>query len=173
MDYRSSTGGQHISGDINAGIGSSHGVQLSGGSTGGLVQAIGDDANITLRLKGKGTGGVVIGDSSQTLTVQTLAVGSGVTIRGAFTSTFTYELGAVSSGQVGLITVASTTFDVNPGDLIGAIEVTPTTNVLTYAGYRLSTAATSRLTVIMANVSSTATSTTSGQIRLTWLDLTA
>lgn len=160
MFYRSTAAGGHVSGSYVLGVGSSHGVEIGGGSTGGTVQAVGDDTDITLNLLGKGAGGVRIGSLSAQ------------PFKGAFTSTFTYALGAVSSGQVGEITFASTTFDVNPGDLIGAIEVTPTTNVLVYGGYRLSTVATSRLTVVMANVSSTATSTTSGTIRLTWLDLT-
>lgn len=169
MEYRSTNAGQHLSNDLVAGVGSSHGVQLRGGSTGGLVEAVGDDANISLTVRGKGTGGVVIGNSSQAVT---LGSASGSAIRGVFSSTNTWTLAAVSSGQVGELTFASTTFDVNPGDLIGAIEVTPTTNVLVYAGYRLSTVATSRLTVVMANVSSTATSTTSGGIRVTYIDLT-
>jgi hypothetical protein len=167
MEYRSTNAGQHISNDIVAGVGSSHGVQLRGGSTGGIVEAVGDDANISLTLRGKGTGGVVLGNSSQAVTL-----GGGVGFKGFFTSTSSYELAAVSSGQVGEVTFTSSQFDINPGDLIGAIQVTPTTNVLAYAGYRTSTVATSRLTVILANVSSTATSTTSGGIRVTWADLT-
>lgn len=64
MEYRSANAGQHIGNDIVAGVNSSHGVQLSGGSTGGLVQAVGDDTDITLTLKGKGAGGVQIGNST-------------------------------------------------------------------------------------------------------------
>jgi len=180
MLYRSSTGGQHISGDITAGVGSSHGVQLSGGSTGGLVQAVGDDANVSLTLKGKGTGGVTIGDSSQTVAfagpvlVGSTAAGS-LGFRGAFSSTSTWSLAAVSSGQVGELTFANTVFDVNPGDLIGAIEVWPTasTTPLAFMHYRMSTVATSRLTVVVGNIASTVTSTLSGHIRVSWLDLTA
>lgn len=169
MEYRSTNAGQHLSNDLVAGVGSSHGVQLRGGSTGGLVEAVGDDSNISLTVRGKGTGSVFIGNSSQSVV---FGGASGLSFKGFFTSTNTWALAAVSSGQVGELTFASSHFDINPGDLIGAIEVVPTTNVLAYAGYRTSTAAASRLTVVLANVSSTATSTTSGTIRVTWADLT-
>jgi len=168
MEYRSSTGGQSISGDISAAVGSSHGVQLSGGSTGGRIQAIGDDASIALRILAKGAGPVLIGDSSQAVTIG----GSTSAFKGFFSSTNTWSANALSSGQVVELTFANTAFDVNPGDGIFAIEVTPTTNAVIYGGYRLSTANASRLTVVMANVTSTVTSTFSGGIRVTWADLT-
>ena len=69
MEYRSSNAGQHLSGSIVAGVGSSHAVEIGGGSTGGVVQAVGDDSNITLKVLGKGTGGVVLGNSSQAITL--------------------------------------------------------------------------------------------------------
>ncbi len=69
MEYRSSNAGQHLSNDFVSNVGSSHGVQLSGGSTGGIVQAVGDDASIALSLKAKGAGPVVIGDSSQSVQI--------------------------------------------------------------------------------------------------------
>ena len=164
MNYRSTNAGTHYSGELVAGVGSSHGVQLTGGSTGGTVQAVGDDTDITLNLIGKGAGGVRLGS---------IAAGS-TPIKGAFSSTNTWAAAAVSSGQVVELTFASTTFDVNPGDLIGAIEIWPTasTTPLTFLHYRMSTVATSRVTVVLGNIASTATSTTSGHIRLTWIDLT-
>jgi hypothetical protein len=171
MEYRST--GTHYQNDIVAAAGSSHGVKLTGGSTGGVVEAVGDDANISLTLRGKGTGNVVLGNSSQGIVLGSAAAGS-QPIKGAFSSTNTWALAAVSSGQVGELTFASTTFDVNPGDLIGAIEVWPTlsTTPLAFTHYRTSTVATSRLTVVLSNIASTATSTTSGHIRVSWFDLT-
>lgn len=76
MDTRSSNAGIHISNDIVSNVGSSHGVQLTGGSTGGIVQAIGDDANVSLSVLGRGTGGVTIGNSSQAVTVSQLTASS-------------------------------------------------------------------------------------------------
>jgi hypothetical protein len=171
MEYRSTNTGITISNDGLFGAGSSHGVQLRGGSTGGIVEAVGDDNNISLTIRGKGTGGVVLGNSSQSVTIGS---GSGSPLKGFFTSTSTWTLAATSSGQVGEITFPSTVFDVNPGDLIGAIELWPTasTTPLAFMHYRLSTAATSRLTVAVGNIASTATSTTSGHVRVTWADLT-
>jgi len=64
MEYRSSNAGQHISGSFVAGVGSSHGVEIGGGSTGGTVNPVGDDANISLAVAGKGTGFTRLGNSS-------------------------------------------------------------------------------------------------------------
>ena len=56
----------HFGGDVLSNIDdSSHGVQLTGGSTGGIVQPCGDEDNIALTVRGKGTGAVTIGNSSQ------------------------------------------------------------------------------------------------------------
>ena len=61
MEYRSTNanGYVHFQGDVvsnvssgNA-INSSHGVRLTGGSTGGIVESAGDETNIALRLGGK------------------------------------------------------------------------------------------------------------------------
>lgn len=59
MEFRSSNlKFVHYGGDIlsNTDDGSSHGVQLTGGSTGGVVQPCGDEANIALNLRAKGSG---------------------------------------------------------------------------------------------------------------------
>lgn len=164
MNYRSSNAGTHFSGELVAGVGSSHGVQLTGGSTGGTVQAVGDDTDITLNLLGKGAGGVRVGSTAA----------ASMPFKGAFSSTSTWANAAVSSGQVAELTFANTTFDINPGDLIGAIELWPTasTTPITFMHYRTSTVATSRLTVVIGNIASTATSTLSGHVRVSWLDLT-
>lgn len=62
MDRRSTSAEYtHFGGDVTAQVNSSHGVRLSGGSTGGIVQAVGDDTNVTLTVRGQGTGQVVIG----------------------------------------------------------------------------------------------------------------
>ena len=55
----------HHGGDFTAHVDSSHGVRLSGGSTGGIVEAVGDDTNVSLTVRGQGTGRVNIGNSSQ------------------------------------------------------------------------------------------------------------
>ena len=58
----------HVQGDFITNVDdSSHGVHLAGGSTGGIVQPAGDEDNIALTVRGKGTGGVTLGNSSQTL----------------------------------------------------------------------------------------------------------
>ena len=76
MDTRSNAnvGYTHHIGELWTNVGSSHGVALTGGSTGGVVTAIGDDANVTLSLTGKGTGAVVLGNSSSPVTISSGAV---------------------------------------------------------------------------------------------------
>ena len=66
MDTRSTSAGKHIGNDVWAGVGSSHGVGMgySPTGTGGAVYAIGDDANVSLSLFGKGTGRTFVGNSS-------------------------------------------------------------------------------------------------------------
>lgn len=66
MERRSTNpnGGTHYQYDVTAGVGSSHGVRLTGGSTGGIVEAVGDDTNVTLTLRGQGAGGIVLGQAS-------------------------------------------------------------------------------------------------------------
>lgn len=61
MNYRDSSLATHHVRGMAFGVDSSHGVKVEGGSTGGVISAIGDDADISLTLKGKGAGGVFIG----------------------------------------------------------------------------------------------------------------
>lgn len=70
MERRSTNdlGYVHHQGDIVSNVGSSHGVRLTGGSTGGIVESIGDDTNVSLRLRSQGTGGVLIGSTAQSTT---------------------------------------------------------------------------------------------------------
>jgi hypothetical protein len=65
MDTRSTAAGgyTHFLGDVWSGVGSSHGVALQAGSTGGIVQAVGDDANVALNLLPKGSGPLILGSS--------------------------------------------------------------------------------------------------------------
>lgn len=70
MERRSTNplGYTHYQYDLTAHVGSSHGVRLSGGSTGGIVEAVGDDTAVSLRLRGQGAGGVIIQDSTASIT---------------------------------------------------------------------------------------------------------
>lgn len=69
MERRSTNllGYSHYQYDLTAHVGSSHGVRLSGGSTGGIVEAVGDDTNVSLTIRGQGTGGITLGSSGQTV----------------------------------------------------------------------------------------------------------
>lgn len=164
-------------GGIVSNVGSSHGVLLDGGSTGGIVTAVGDDANISLRVRPKGSGTLFLGSTGSALVIGSTTVPNSTaatfaSIRGIFHSTFTWAHAAISSGQYGEITLASTTCSANPGDIVVLTDFAATTNV-TVASVRLSTVATSRVTIVLANVGSTATSTFSGTGSVAWFDLTA
>lgn len=150
---------------VMSNVGSSHGVLLDGGSTGGVVTAVGDDANISLRVKGKGTGGLILGDSSQSITL-----GQGSALKGFFSTTVAWTHAAISSGQFGEIVIASSVCDIMPGDLVSVAAgvVAPTA----VAGIRVSTAAASRVTIVLTAPGSSATSTLSGTATITWADLT-
>src|SRR3990172_1917918 len=66
MLYRSTSAKfTHHQGDFlsNTDDGSSHGVHLTGGSTGGIVQPCGDEDNIALTVRGKGTGPLILGST--------------------------------------------------------------------------------------------------------------
>lgn len=67
MTDRRSSSGTHFQKEVIAGVDSSHAVRLDGGSTGGIVEAFGADTNISLNVRGKGTGRVVLGNSSQSV----------------------------------------------------------------------------------------------------------
>ena len=67
MNTRST--GTHFGADVVSNHDQDHGVKLSGGSTGGRVDAIGDDSNITLSVAGKGTGQTRLGNSSSPVVI--------------------------------------------------------------------------------------------------------
>ncbi len=193
MKYRSTNADGrfvHYGGDVLAGCESSNGVMLYGSSTGGKIIATSDDANTSLKIEGKGTGGVTIGNSSQVVTLTgssfTLS-GAAVTIgttgasvmianstamfKGWHVKTSTYSNAAISSGAVAELTFASTTFDVSYGDLV-SVSFLDLEAPVTCGGFRLSTVATSVLTVLLAVPGSTASSTLSGSVQVAWADLT-
>jgi len=92
--------------------------------------------------------------------------------KGAFSTTLAWTHAAISSGQFGLITIASSVADIQPGDLLSVTPSDTMAGPYAFAGYRQSTANASRVTVLLTTPGSTATSTLSGTLRITWVDLT-
>ncbi len=170
MTYRSTNADGrfvHFGGALVAGVEFGNGIELNPSSTGAspVIQPCGDDAAINLILKGKGTGGVLLGST---------AAGA-VAFKGAVAQVSTYSHGAIGESRSLEITLASTTIDVNTGDLLSVGLVIDTANLssaVNLASWRLSTVATSRFTAVLSNVQSTATSTGSGSFQFAWLDLT-
>lgn len=104
MNRRSTNdiGYTHFGGDVTAQVNSSHGVRLSGGSTGGIVEAVGDDTNVTLMLRGQGTGAIV----GQSTSGRGLLIGSdGSVTLGNSSASVTLSVG-VAGALVGLSTSA-------------------------------------------------------------------
>lgn len=74
MEFRSTNDAySHYQGDLISNVSeggpqnSSHGVQLTGGTTGAIVTAAGDKTNIPINFAGKGTAAVRVGNSSSPL----------------------------------------------------------------------------------------------------------
>lgn len=70
----------HFSGDVVSNVESSHGVHLRGGSTGGIIEPIGDDTNVSLTVRAKNTGILTLGNSSNV----TDLVGSSLSLTSTF-----------------------------------------------------------------------------------------
>jgi len=83
MQIRSTNtdGATHFGGSVVAAHNSSHGVEVYGGSTGGQIVPIGDDAAISMTIRAKGTGTLTLGDSSNAVSLMGGAISrSGSTV---------------------------------------------------------------------------------------------
>jgi len=192
MKYRdSSNKTTHFESDVLAGAraANENAVRIYGNSSGTTnyvgIEAVGDSTVVNLDIKAKGTGGIVrIGSGSSgglvlpgpitlgSTVVTNSSAASAQAVRGVFKSTLAFEQAAISSGALVELTVASTTADVQPGDLVTYRIDWAAQDTVIDGGHRMSTAAASRLTLVLANPGSTATATLSGVVTITWLDLT-
>jgi hypothetical protein len=154
----------HFGGALVIGHEFGSGIELNPTSSGAdpNIMPAGDESAKNLRLQGKGTGGVVFGASSTR------------TVRGAFSQNSTYSHGAIPALRKTELTFASTTVDINVGDML-TVGITVATadlsSVVAVTDWRLSNTDSSRLTVFLGNISSTNTSTGSGTLHLSWIDL--
>jgi hypothetical protein len=154
----------HFGGALVIGHEFGSGVEINPTSSGAdaNITAAGDETDKNLRLTGKGAGGVVFGPSSTR------------TVKGVFSQNSTYSHGAIGAARKVELTFASTTVDINTGDLLSVgltVATADLSSVVAVTDWRLSTVASSRLTVFLGNISSTATSTGSGTLHLSWIDL--
>ena len=167
----------HFGHDRVAGGEEGSAVRLGPGSTGAtaIIEPISDSDTAALTIQAKGTATVTLGNSSNAVAIVGSAItltGAGLPIKAAYSTTFAYAYTALSSGAFEDLSIASTTADIQPGDLV-SVSLAATTNALTIMNLRYSTAAASRVTVTVGNIASTAFgSTGSGTGRITWLDLT-
>lgn len=186
MDRRSTNvkGFVHYGGDIQSGAQDGIGVRLGSASTGStaFIESVSDDTNANIGIRAQGGGSITIGTPINSISLQGpcyayggIVPGYGMAIKAAYSTTFAWTLAALTSGAQGEITLSTAVGDIMPGDLIGLVELKPATATgddLSIQQIRTSTAVTSRVTLVVGNIASTATSTNSGTGRITWLDLT-
>ena len=147
MEFRSTNdvGYVHFQGDVISNVSSgyvqnsSHGVHLTGGSTGGIVQPAGDEANISLTVRPKGTGLLALGSTSASVRIGTDSTNSTTFFSGVQRYIIQFTPTALSSGpsfNESTITVTGLTTTAN-------LVFTPRTNMTGAYSYlvRCSTAA--------------------------------
>lgn len=179
MNARSSNtlGHVHFGHSVIAGAEEGIGVALNPASTGGVavVEPISDSDTAAMTVRAKGAAVLTIGNSSNTVNFAGTigSFGAGSAPKGFYSTTFGYEYAALSSGQAADISIASTTADIQPGDLVFCSLGVPTVQPLALLNVRYSTAAASRVTMVVGNITSTTfASTGSGTGRISWVDLT-
>ena len=187
MKYRDSSGVTHFESNVIAGAKGTnmHAVRIYGNSSSEKagIEPVSDSTVAHLDISAKGgdgllrlgstkngsTSGVYLGST----TVNNSSAASAIPIKGFFRSTLAFTQAAISSGQIAELTVASTTADVQPTDWVSWYVAWSTTpGAVVQGGHRLSTANASRMTVILANPGSSATSTLSGVLNISWIDVT-
>lgn len=170
MQYRSTNvvGYTHFGGALVVGVEQESGIELNPTSSGNapVITAAGDEANKAITLKGKGTGGVTIGDSSQAVTIA-----GGTAFKGFQTSTFTVQFAGISSGQTVDVALSTAFGNFAPGDLV-MVETIITPAGITYGGFRLDADVSTRLTMVLQVPGSSVTSTGRVTGRVVWADLT-
>jgi hypothetical protein len=108
----------------------------------------------------------------QTLSISNnLTIGSGQANYGYQVSTFTAQYAAISSGQTAEVTLTTAATLAILGDLV-SVEGRATPSVVALCGWRLSTVATSNVTLLIANPGSTASSTGRITGSIAYIDLT-
>lgn len=170
MQYRSTnlTGYTHFGGALVVGVEQESGIEFNPTSSGAVpvITAAGDETNKGIILKGKGTGPVTIGDSSQAV-----SIGGGAAFKGFKVDTGTTQFAAISSGQTLEVPLSTAVTGVNAGDL-WSIETVITPSVLAFGGARIDADVTTRVTLVIANPGSTAGSTGRVVWRIVYADLT-
>lgn len=170
MQYRSTNlvGYTHHGGALVVGVEQESGIELNPTSSGNapVITSAGDETNKGIILKAKGTGSVTIGDSSQAV-----SIGGGTAFKGFKVDTGTTQFAAISSGQTLEVPLSTAVTGVNAGDL-AMIETVITPSVLAFGGYRIDADVTTRVTLIVTNPGSTASSTGRVVWRIVYADLT-
>lgn len=171
MNYRSTNvieGGSAQGGALLIGAEAGSGIELNPASSGVApnIMPAGDETNKAITLKGKGTGGVTIGDSSQAVTIA-----GGTAFKGYKSDSGVTEFAAISSGQTLEVPLSTAVTSVALGDLI-SVETIITPSEITFGGWRIAADATTRVTLVLNNPGSTAGSTGRVRWRFVYADLT-
>lgn len=181
MEFRSTNdiGYAHYQGDIISNVSSggvansSHGVQLTGGSTGGIVTAAGDEANIALRIRSKGTGPLTLGStgSAATLNSTTLLFGSRSTSALAYIQRYRVDWTVPALSSAGVTAGAADSTVTVTGATTNAMYILQQTQVLNstndpavFSLARCSTVNELRITTFNLGASTLSGSTTSANL---------
>ncbi len=97
MDRRSTSAEYtHFGGDVTAQANSSHGVRLSGGSTGGIVQSVADDTAAALRVFAQGAGELYLGVAANPVAI----VGSSISLASTHISLQSTRISLSTGSQI-------------------------------------------------------------------------
>lgn len=180
----------HFGGEVISGIEAGRGVILPAATTSAtpLIEPFGDDANIGISIKGKGTGAQTFGGSSGTCAIggsairanAAITLSTGVAVKGVYSTSFSWTNAALSSGQTAEVTISTNAVTLNGatapeyGDIVSiTLGTSNASAAMMYGGFRLSTVGTSAITVIIGNPGSSASSTLgSANGWVSWVDLT-
>ena len=114
----------HFGGSIVSNVESSHGVEISGGSTGGLIEPISDDTNASLTIRAKNDAPLVLGNSSN---ARVTLLGSTVLMGSSGIAQFSNSTISIGTTMAGAMTIGNSSFIVTiagSGITLGAVGST-------------------------------------------------
>lgn len=165
MEYRNSGNATHHVNGLAAGVGSSHAVELGGGSTAGTITAISDDASANLSILAKGTGNLRLGDSSNAVYLNGSTTAFKIVVG---ESTMTAPAMAANSQAESTFTATG----ISTGDIVLSVDFRNTLSTSYLPGYAYVGAA-DKIHVPLGNVhASTISASTGVTVRWMYLDRT-
>ena len=163
MEYRNSGNATHLGKGLAVGVGGENGVEIQGST----IAAISDSNSANLSIYAKGTGALVLGDSSNVV----LTNGSTVPLK-LVAGVSSYRLPDLSSWAQGVCTLAAS--GISTGDLIVSFDFRFSSGAgsTSYIMGGVSPTSAGEITVCVANIHNSSVSGSSGRVRWAYLDRT-